>query len=177
MIAHNTWRNIEGGLFARENYLDRYQAAAEGPEEHEALSRERVFEYLWQAPKLSLLARQGDAFVRRISSSYIHRGTREGRWGEAGSSMVLVALADAGTLISWLVVILGGVGLMLRGRSSAGARLLAAYALFYTAGLFVVIPNRRLFIQLIPPLAIFAGLAVDAAGGWLCRRASAPPSV
>lgn len=158
-IAHNSWRNIEGGLPQRAGYLKRYEAAANDPDGREAHSRERVLAYLWRAPKLSLASHQLGQFLGRVRESYIDRGLREKRWGEG---VAAPSLARATILMSWLVLDLGLLGLLWRGTSSAGATLVAAFCLYYMAGLLLVIPNVRLFVQLIPPLAVLAGLAIDA---------------
>ncbi len=167
LIAHNTWRNIEAGLIGDDGYIERYKAASDHPAQREALARERVLRHVRESPKLALAARQTGSFVRTIDRTFVERGVRQERWG---AGVAAGAAAAAASWASWGVFVLGIAGLAWRGASSAGSRLVAAFCLYYMAGLLVVIPNVRMFVQLVPPLAVFAGLAVDG----LARRGGPP---
>jgi hypothetical protein len=52
-------------------------------------------------------------------------------------------------------------GLLFRGLSSPGAALISLFTLFYSAGLLVVIPNTRMYVQLVPALIVLTAMFVD----------------
>jgi hypothetical protein len=161
-IAHNTWRNVEGGLLHGPGQQERYWASSDSPAEREAAARGRVLAHLARTSWTELALRQTGALVKKVDRSYVAQGLRLGRWRDvaprgAGASLV----AGATRLASWALLATGLVGLAAAGFASPGALLFSLFTLYYLAGLFVVIPNPRMFVQLVPPLALLTALLVE----------------
>jgi hypothetical protein len=158
-IAHNTWRNIEGGLLHGPEQQERYWAGSDDPVEREAAARARVFAYLAQTSWSDLALRQTGALVEKIDRSYVAQGLRLGRWrGVAPRSVEARLVASATRLASWSLLATGLLGLAIAGHASPGALLFSLFSVYYLAGLFVVIPNPRMFVQLVPVLALLTAL-------------------
>jgi hypothetical protein len=158
-IAHNTWRNVEGGLLYGPDQQERYWASSDSPEEREAAARARVLAYLARTSWTQLAWRQTGELVKKVDRSYVAQGLRLGRWGDVaphGAGATLVA--GATRLASWALLATGLTGLALAGFGSPGALLFSLFTGYYLAGLFVVIPNPRMFVQLVPPLALLSAL-------------------
>ncbi len=163
VVAHNTWLNIEGGLGWNEDFRDVYHAAAEDPAEKEALARRRVIHQLRTEPLAPLIVRQVERFFARISDSFLTKAFGVQRWGDRGKGKAVRAVA---AVFSWCLFLGGIAGLLalpLWGRATPTTWLLSLFVLYYGAGLLVVIPIFRMYVQWIPPLAVLAALFVDAA--------------
>jgi len=157
-IGHNLWRNIEGGLGRTQNYPDEYFAAASEPVERERLARERVIQRALDWPLEDTLGRQLRVFFHRLDVSYLDRAFKDDRWRTGGKGRFLTGVT---ALLSWTLLGLGLVGMVLRGWQTRAGVLLSVFTLYYIAALLVVIPNPRMFVQLVPPLAIFSAGALD----------------
>jgi hypothetical protein len=171
-LAHNLWRNIEGGIVLKKDHARQYVESSDDPEERERMARNRVIAYVLSNPIDQTIVRQWRSFLRRIRTSYVHRAFQEGRW-EANRARGV--LEGATTAFSWSILALGMAGLLLRGLSSPGAVLISLFTLFYAAGLLIVIPNARMYVQLVPPLIVLTALFVDWLRNPTVRPIPSPP--
>jgi hypothetical protein len=105
------------------------------------------------------LGRQIRVFFHRLDVSYLDRAFKDDRWRTGGKGRFLIGVT---ALLSWTLLGLGLVGMALRGWQTRAGVLLSVFTLYYIAALLVVIPNPRMFVQLVPPLAIFSAGALDA---------------
>jgi 4-amino-4-deoxy-L-arabinose transferase-like glycosyltransferase len=158
LIGHNTWRNIEGGIGRTADYPAQYMNAAPDPMTREQLAKQRILTRVLDRPFSETLAQQTSVFFWRLGYSYVDRGFTVNRWGGRGAG---IFFARATTLFSWTIFVAGLLGLAFRGFGSRAGATLSLFTLYYVAGLFIVIPNTRMFIQLVPLLLIFTAGALD----------------
>ena len=164
LIGHNLWRNIEGGVGRVPGYAAQYRDAAPDPLTREKLARERVIQRVLSQPIGQTIARQVRSFFQRLTFSYYHRGFQDGRWENSGKRALITGSV---AVFSWCLFGAGLLGIALRGFGSPLSASLSLFALYYMAGLFLVIQNPRMFVALVPFLAIFSAGAIDATLGWL----------
>ena len=164
LIGHNLWRNIEGGVGRVPGYAAQYQDAASDPLTREQLARERVIQRVLSQPIGQTIARQVRSFFQRLTFSYYHRGFRDGRWKNSGEK---TRITGSVAVSSWCLFVAGILGIGLRGFGNPLRTSLSLFSLYYMAGLFLVIQNPRMFVALVPFLAIFSAGAIDTALGWL----------
>ncbi|MDP6705602.1 MAG: hypothetical protein QF893_04580 [Alphaproteobacteria bacterium] len=166
-IASNFWINVELGLnFGREapdDTYSRYFGAAADATARETRSRQRVVDRLAEVPAKERAAGILVKEYARITNPFLERGFERGRWAGAEAAPAALIVA-ASHWLDAVLLLLAAVGLFTAPRRDAGLLLVAVFALFYVAGLAAVAHNPRLFVQLIPALAILAGAAVDGIG-------------
>ncbi len=161
-ISTNYWVNIELGLTPYEvaggSIFKKYFQSSPDLQTREALSRQRVLDYLQQQNLLQIVYKQARQFIhQQLNNSQLASGFQRKKWlGLTASRAVENLLLKVSVILSWLAFLFGLVGIILYRFKSFGGTVLTVYILYYLASLLIVGFNPRFFIQVLPFLGIFA---------------------
>jgi len=172
-IAANTWINIEVGLKSAQgaSFLGIYRTNKKSGADHyerELASKRRVVEYIKAANPLKLARSLTVRFKQtQLDKSYFTSSVTNNRWINSSG---LGGLTTLTTVLSYFLMLVGGVGLALYGLRSPRHILLSSYLAYYLIALFIVAHVARFFVQAIPFLAIFAAMLIQDVNDYLFAR-------
>jgi hypothetical protein len=168
-LATNFWLNVEAGVTWGDRPLNEvrrpYYRYSDDSIERESLARRRVLDYLAQVDPGDLARRMRLKLVHQLEQSYLTKARRRPRWQaiEPEGEPLYRAERWAWRLNRTLLAF-APFALLFARRWTFATGLVALFAVYYAAGLLLVIGNSRMLVQLLPAATVLSTVAAYGIG-------------